>query len=113
MMLPVTIPAPIVNPPRTSGLSTARVNTRSAAIGSGECVLMPARARRSLRALGHGLLYRRQRGRVVRVRSQFRDVLYVANHVVPVYDENCAAEDTQFLNQRPIIGAEGTVAMVR
>ena len=45
MMLPVTMPAPMVRPPRTSGLSTARVITRSAAkTGSGDCVLMKARA---------------------------------------------------------------------
>src|SRR5579862_447042 len=116
MMLPVIMPAPMVRPPRTSGLSTARVSTRSARTGVGESVLRlcprapPVQARGSVSNRGTG---RGQRCFIIREIGHFLHVLRVLYGVVLVHHENGAAYDAQFLDQGAILAAERAVLMVR
>src|SRR5579872_2643060 len=109
-MFPVTIPATIVSPPRTSGLPAARATLDSRLPSS-----RPARtlARRS----GPGgvpgcVLGGREGGIVVRMVGHLFDILHVADKVLPVEHKNRPALDAQILDQRAVGFAEGTGAMV-
>src|ERR1035438_5534383 len=125
--LPVTRPATITSPPRTSGLSTARFRTRSALnAGVGSVELMASWevadpiagtlfAKRPDAGSGRGrerVPCRLQRRFVIRMIGDFLYIFRVAHPIVPVDHENGAAFDTQVLNQRAVVGAEGGVLVI-
>src|ERR1019366_4572930 len=124
--LPVRTPATIVRPPRSSGLSTARVMARSGLAAADDSVEFspdlkkegprppPARAAftRPLRHFGARASGRRQRGFVVREIGYFLDVLGMANLVVRVKHKDRPALNSQFLDQSSVICAEGRIHVV-
>src|SRR6266508_1737931 len=113
-MLPVLIPAPMVSPLRTSGLSTARVNTRSAP-AAGVCGPVFRRTPSpalSSGAFRHGVADGRKGRIVIREIRYFLHVFDVTQRVVTVEHENRAALDPELLDQRAVIRAEGAVAVI-
>src|ERR1017187_506269 len=123
--LPVRTPATIVKPPRSRGLSTARVIARSGLTAADDSVeFSPDLKRRGrasrprgaitcrLRRWGARASGRRQRGFVVREIGYFLDVLGMANLVVRVQHENRPALNSQFLDQSSVICAEGRIFVV-
>src|SRR5450759_411266 len=114
--LPVRTPATIVRPPRSSGLSPARVFTRSALTAADDSVefspdlkaaaALPARAAafaRRLRRWGARASGRRKCGFVVREIGYFLDILGMTNPVVRIQHENRPAFNSQFLDQSSVI----------
>src|ERR1035441_8004076 len=86
--LPVRTPATIVRPPRTSGLSTARVLTRSALKAADDSVEFSPDLKRCGRASRARAAGRRQSGFVVREIGYFLDILGMTNPVVGIQHKN-------------------------
>src|SRR5215469_8993792 len=106
--LPVRTPATMVSPPRISGLSTARVRTRSAGKTGDDCVGFSGPRASTLR-LGRGregLASGGQGGFVVGMVGHFLDVFGVADLVVLVKHEYGATLDAQLLDERPVVRTE-------
>src|SRR5581483_11094017 len=115
MTLPVMIPAVMVSPPRTSGLSTARVRTRSLSTGVDESVprIIPQAGPNPAIEQGRedpvlrcGLARRSKSTVVIGEIGNFLHILGVLDSVVLVQYENRAALDPQFLDQSAVIAAE-------
>src|SRR5260370_21267826 len=109
-MFPVTMPATIVSPPRTSGLPAARATLDSRLPSS-----RPARtlARGSGAGGVSGCVFcSGEGGIIIRMVGHLFDILYVADEVFPVEHKNRPAIDSQILDQRAIGFAERARAMV-
>src|SRR5215472_3971851 len=112
--LPVRTPATSVSPPRTSGLSTARVSGCAGAL-SGVGVVKLSRNLAPTGLCGGGAARTasgRKRRFVVGMVRHFLDVLGVPDLVVAVQHEDRAALDAQLLDKRPVLGAERPVLVV-
>src|SRR5262249_12731098 len=110
-MLPVIIPATIVNPPRTSGLPAARATVASSLSSSGP--VRPAAMESGARGLGGDGLRSRKGSIVIRMVGHFFHILDIPDDVVGVEHENRAALDPQVLYESAIRFAKGAAAMVR
>src|SRR5260370_6081298 len=109
-MFPVTIPATIVSPPRTSGLPAARAtlasslpSSRPARTGGGES----GAGGFSGCAFGSGA-----RGIIIRMVGHLLDILDVPDEVAAIEHENRPALDPQIFDQRAVGFPERTSAMV-
>src|SRR5215472_18049897 len=106
--LPVRTPTTKVRPPRTNGLSTARVSMRSACsagdVGMGFTGGSGAR--------GGGTPGGGQRGLVVGEVGDLLHILGVAHLIKAIKHKNSPAFDSQLFNQGSVIRAERTVFVV-